>query len=70
MPSSRVFANPGNKPVSLMSPSLAGGIFTTSATWEANSSTHKTNKSYPKKPHTTERGSLQLEWGFATVQNI
>ena len=27
--------DPGIKPVSLMSPSLAGGFFTTSATWEA-----------------------------------
>ena len=27
--------NPGIKPVSLMSPSLADGFFTTSATWEA-----------------------------------
>ena len=26
---------PGIKPVSLMSPALAGGFFTTSATWEA-----------------------------------
>ena len=27
--------NPGIKPQSLMSPALAGGFFTTSATWEA-----------------------------------
>ena len=27
--------NPGIKPVSLMSPALAGGFFTTSITWEA-----------------------------------
>ena len=27
--------NPGIKPTSLMSPALAGGFFTTSATWEA-----------------------------------
>ena len=27
--------DPGIKPTSLMSPSLAGGFFTTSATWEA-----------------------------------
>ena len=27
--------NPGIKPASLMSPALAGGFFTTSATWEA-----------------------------------
>ena len=29
--------NPGIEPVSLMSPVLAGGFFTTSATWEAQS---------------------------------
>ena len=27
--------NPGTKPKSLMSPALAGGFFTTNATWEA-----------------------------------
>ena len=27
--------NPGTEPVSLMSPALAGGLFTTSSTWEA-----------------------------------
>ena len=27
--------NPGVKPTSLMHPALAGGFFTTSATWEA-----------------------------------
>ena len=30
-----VLSNPGIEPVSLMSPALAGGFFTTSATWEA-----------------------------------
>ena len=28
-------SNPGNEPASLTSPTLAGGFFTTSATWEA-----------------------------------
>ena len=28
--------DPGIKPASLMSPALAGGFFTTSATWEAH----------------------------------
>ena len=27
--------NPGNKPMSLVSPALANGFFTTSTTWEA-----------------------------------
>ena len=34
IPSSRDLPNPGFKPVSLMSPALAGEFFTTSATWE------------------------------------
>ena len=34
-PSPGHLPNPGIKPVSLMSPALAGGFFTTSATWEA-----------------------------------
>ena len=36
MPSSRGLPNPGIKPVSLKSPALAGGFFTTSATCEAH----------------------------------
>ena len=35
IPSSRRSANPGIKPISLMSPTLADGFFTTSTTWEA-----------------------------------
>ena len=35
MPSIGGSFNPGIKPASLMSPALAGGFFTTSATWEA-----------------------------------
>ena len=35
MPSSRDLHHPGIKPAFLMSPVLAGGFFTTSATWEA-----------------------------------
>ena len=35
MPSSRNLPDPGTEPESLMSPALAGGFFTTSATWEA-----------------------------------
>ena len=36
MPSSRDLPYPGIELVSLMSPALAGGFFTTSATWEAH----------------------------------
>ena len=33
--------NPETKPASVMSPALAGGFFTTSATWEAPLKKHK-----------------------------
>ena len=33
-PSSRDLLDPGMEPISLMSPALAGGFFTTSATWQ------------------------------------
>ena len=35
MPSSRGSSDPGIEPMSLMSPTLAGGFVTTAATWEA-----------------------------------
>ena len=44
MPSSGDLPDPGVEPVSLMSPALAGGFFTTSATWEALSDSVKTAK--------------------------
>ena len=34
-------SDPGIKPKSLMSPALAGGLFTTSITWEAQMSTYR-----------------------------
>ena len=34
-PTPRDLSNPGIEPVSLMSPALAGGFFTTSAPWDA-----------------------------------
>ena len=37
VPSSRDLHDPGIELVSLMPPALAGGFFTTSATWEAHS---------------------------------
>ena len=36
MPSSGDLPDPGMEPTSLMSPALAGGIFTTSTVWEAH----------------------------------
>ena len=38
-PSPGDLPNPGIEPTSLMSPALAGGFFTTSATWEPQKST-------------------------------
>ena len=35
MPSSRVSLHPGIEPMSLLYPALAGGFFTTGATWKA-----------------------------------
>ena len=35
IPFSRDLPDPGIEPTSFMSPALAGGFFTTSATWEA-----------------------------------
>ena len=35
MPSSRDLPDPGIESMSVMSPALAGGFFTTSTTWEA-----------------------------------
>ena len=35
LPSAGDLPHPGIEPTSLMSPTLAGGFFTTSATWEA-----------------------------------
>ena len=37
MPSSRNLLDPGIEPATLMPPALAGGFFTTSTTWEAQS---------------------------------
>ena len=36
------FPDPGIKPVSLMSPALAGGLFTTGTNWEAPKNSHIT----------------------------
>ena len=68
--------DPGIKPMSLVSPTLAGGFFTTSATWEAQSTGdqfHSVAQSCPtlcdlmghSLPGSSVRGILQariLEW--------
>ena len=47
-PSSRNLPNPGIEPMSLASPALVGGFFTTSATWEAPSSFTNNQKTVPR----------------------
>ena len=44
MPTSRALSDLGIKLVSLMSLALAGGFFTTSATWEALRASHPSPK--------------------------
>ena len=48
-PSPRDLPDPGTEPKSLMSPSLAGGFFTTSATWVAHEDSKGVEKAeWPK----------------------
>ena len=42
-----IFLDPGIKPASLMSPTLASGFFTTSTTWEAPGRHRELHYSYP-----------------------
>ena len=44
------FPNPGIEPTSLVSPALAGGFFTTSATWEAPYVRYASMQFTPKSP--------------------
>ena len=51
-PSPGTLPDPGIKPMALMSPALAGGFFTTSATWEACTKipgSHKKTKHFQHK---------------------
>ena len=61
--------NPGIEPLSLMSPALAGGFFTTSATWEALICCYSVAKSYSTLCHfmdcsTLRSLSLTISWNF------
>ena len=47
-PSPGDLPNPGIKPRSLMSPTVAGGFFSTSATWEAPQRQPDESKNYPR----------------------
>ena len=66
--------DPGMEHTSLMSPALAGGLFTTSATWEALADVyiHQTEKSdSPKSSVTTGRirmkKTIVLNLGYASI---
>jgi len=48
-PPPRNLPDPGVEPASLLSPTLSGGFFTTTATWEAPDSISKSNKSKNKQ---------------------
>ena len=54
--------HPGIEPLSLMSPALAGGFFTTSATWEAHPIGLPTAKGHLNVQRT--RGLRTLQDGF------
>ena len=48
--------DPGMEPTSLMSPALAGGLFTTSTIWEAHTEVQTTEMKFSQNP------SLPLEY--------
>ena len=52
MPPPEDLSNPGIEPTSLMSPTLAGGFFTTSAPWEAHTYYTHTHTYYTATVHT------------------
>ena len=60
MPSSRGLPDSGIKPASLMSPTLAGGFFTTSATWEAYCVLRKGKKLWLGRTRTAKDVSRQV----------
>ena len=60
MPSSRYLPNPWIESMSLTSPALAGGFFTTSASWEAHAPTlHHSNRA---QEGTAVNGSMGAPW--------
>ena len=63
-PPSGDLPKPGNEPESLMSPALAGGFFTTRATWEAPRVDHKKRE----KQSTTSEAHISAVSSF--VYNI
>ena len=65
-------SNAGRKPMSLESPALGNGFFTTSTTWEANNH-HQQDQGYvilnhsPKDKPKTALHKLQGKWPFASM---
>ena len=69
MPSSGDLPDPGIEPVSLLSPALAGGFFTTSTAWEASwhsikASNKKCNHLYIPRYNQHLTRNSQFMWGF------
>ena len=65
MPSSRGSSRPRIKPVSLMSPALAGGFFTTSTTWEVHNSLQCLQKIHGERKRGQEKtatGQSRVRW--------
>ena len=64
MPSSRgIFPHPGIEPASLRSPALAGGFFTTRATWEAHHQIGSVLKLASVLNHNSVNGEGDRSWG-------
>ena len=62
IPTSGDLPDPGIEPTSLMSPALAGGFFTTSATWEALKPMRP-----PKAAGRRQALTLTLGWNFLAL---
>ena len=65
--------NPGMEPMSLMSPALAGGFLTTSATWEAHKSTiprYKNKKQNHHQMYTHWNASCPMEPWWMLVREL
>ena len=61
--------NPGTEPVSLTSPALAGGFFTTSATWEAPAGRRKQHEKATKRLPDNVCKNKELDDGKRNYKN-
>ena len=63
----RDLPNPGIKPTSLMSPELAGGFFTTGATWEAPNQLYSNKKFKNKKIYIKPKNKVYFKNFFNKI---